>query len=84
MKTIKEFLPSMLQRNRGHIVSTASIAGCTGLAGAVDYCSSKFAAVGLMESLRRELASQGKTGIHFTTVCPSLISTGMFDGVRFR
>ena len=84
IKTIKEFLPSMLQHNHGHIVSIASIAGCTGLAGAVDYCSSKFAAVGLMEALRQELASQGKTGIHLTTVCPSLITTGMFSGVRFR
>jgi len=84
IKTIKEFLPSMLQQNRGHIVSIASIAGCTGLPGAVDYCSSKFAAVGLMEALRQELASQGKTGIQFTTVCPSLITTGMFEGVKFR
>lgn len=82
--TIKEFLPSMLQQNRGHIVSIASLAGCTGLPGAVDYCSSKFAAVGLMESLRQEMASQGKTGIQFTTVCPSLITTGMFEGVKFR
>lgn len=84
MKTIKEFLPSMVQRNHGHIVSIASIAGCVGLSGAVDYCSSKFAAVGLMTSIRQELASQGKTGIQFTTVCPSLITTGMFDGVKFR
>lgn len=84
IQTIKEFLPSMLQQNRGHIVSIASLAGCTGLPGAVDYCSSKFAAVGLMESLRQEMASQGKTGIQFTTVCPSLITTGMFEGVKFR
>lgn len=74
----------MFQQNRGHIVSIASIAGYTGLAGAVDYCSSKFAAVGLMEALRQELLSQKKTGIQLTTVCPSLITTGMFDGVRFR
>lgn len=84
LKTIKEFLPNMLQHNHGHIVSIASIAGCVGLAGVVDYCSSKFAAVGLMESLRQELASQQKTGIQFTTVCPSLITTGMFEGVKFR
>lgn len=84
LKTIKEFLPSMLQHNHGHIVSIASIAGCTGLPGAVDYCSSKFAAVGLMEALRQELVSQRRTGIQFTTVCPSLITTGMFEGVKFR
>lgn len=82
--TIRELLPSMRERNHGHIVSIASIAGCTGLVGAVDYCSSKFAAVGLMESLRRELLSIGVTGVQFTTVCPSLINTGMFDGVKFR
>ena len=74
----------MLEQNHGHIVSIASIAGCTGLAGIVDYCSSKFAAVGLMESLRREVANTGKTGIHFTTVCPFLITTGMFDGLKVR
>lgn len=74
----------MLQKNHGHIVCTASIAGCIGLAGTVDYCASKFAAVGLMESLRHEVASMGKNGISFTTICPSLITTGMFDGVKFR
>lgn len=74
----------MLQHNHGHIVSIASLAGCTGLPGAVDYCSSKYAAVGLMEALRQELVSQGRTSIQFTTVCPSLITTGMFEGVKFR
>lgn len=74
----------MLKCKHGHIVSLASIAGKTGLAGAVDYCSSKFAAVGLMEALRQELSSKGSTGIQLTTVCPSLITTGMFEGVKFR
>ena len=83
-QTIREFLPNMLQRKHGHIVSIASIAGSTGLAGTVDHCSSKLAAVGFMESLRRELLSAGVTGIQFTTVCPSLITTGLFHGVRFR
>ena len=84
MKIIKEFLPSMIQHNHGHIVSIDSICSCIGVAGLVDYCSSKFAADGLMEALRQELASQGKTGIQFTTVRPSLITTGMFDGIKLR
>ena len=74
----------MFHRKHGHIVSLASIAGKTGLAGAVDYCPSKFAAVGLMEAIRQELSSVGSNGIQFTTVCPSLITTGMFEGVKFR
>lgn len=84
VQTIREFLPSMREHNHGHIVSIASIAGCVGLAGAVDYCSSKFAAVGLMESLYQELSSTGAHGVQLTTVCPSLITTGMFEGVKFR
>lgn len=82
--TIKAFLPSMLENNHGHIVSTASLAGFIGLTGMVDYCASKFAAVGLMESLSREVHASGATRVQFTTVGPSLISTGMFVGCRFR
>lgn len=74
----------MCEHNRGHIVGIASVAGLVGLVGAADYCASKFAVVGLMESLRRELLSSGVNGIQFTTVCPSLITTGMFEGVKFR
>ena len=66
------------------LFSIASIAGFVGLAGVVDYCASKFAAVGLMESLSREIHASGVTGVQFTTVGPSLITTGMFAGCKFR
>ena len=45
-----------------------------------DYCASKFAALGLMESLRIEFKRE-KIGIKTTTICPYFINTGMFDGV---
>ncbi|KAJ0401323.1 hypothetical protein P43SY_007892 [Pythium insidiosum] len=79
--TIKAFLPGMLKRDRGHIVSIASAAGIFGCAGMVDYCASKFAAVGLMVSLRQELQAMGRN-INLTLVCPSFIDTGMFEGVK--
>ena len=41
----------MLENNHGHIVTIASAAGLTGISQLVDYCSSKFAAVGLHEAL---------------------------------
>jgi all-trans-retinol dehydrogenase (NAD+) len=41
----------MLEHNHGHIVTIASGAGLVGMARLVDYCSSKFAAVGLHEAL---------------------------------
>jgi hypothetical protein len=50
-----------------------------------DYCSSKFAAYGFAESIRREVQSlYGARRVRFVTVCPGLIRTGMFDGVQLR
>lgn len=46
----------MIAQNSGHIVTVASLAGLTGCDRLIDYCSSKFAAVGFDESLRIELA----------------------------
>jgi len=80
--TIKAFLPSMLQRNHGHIVTISSAAGLTGVAGLVDYCASKYAAVGTAEALHAELRKLGKTGVTSLVVCPYYINTGMFDGVK--
>ena len=52
---MKAFLPGMMEDNRGHIVSIASLAGHVGISKLVDYCASKFAAVGFDEALRMEL-----------------------------
>lgn len=46
----------MIQQDRGHIVTVASLAGYNGSNRLIDYCASKFAAVGFDESLRIELA----------------------------
>lgn len=56
--TIRAFLPSMMQRDKGHIVTIASVAGHMGIGGLSDYCGSKFAAVGLDESVRMELSTR--------------------------
>ena len=84
LQTVKSFLPAMISRNRGHIVTIASAAGLTGVNGMVDYCASKYAAVGFDESLRLELRALGKDGVHTTVACPYFINTGMFDGVTTR
>ena len=70
----------MIEKNHGHIVTIASCAGMFGAAGLVDYCSSKFAAVGFDEALRNELLRLEKTGVKTTVVCPNVINTGMFQG----
>lgn len=81
--TLKAFLPAMLRRNDGHVVTIASAAGTAGVAGLVDYCASKFGAVGVGESLYMELRKR-KSQVRTTLVCPYYINTGMFDGVRTR
>jgi len=83
--TIKNFLPDMIARKKGHIVTTASLAGHGGTNKLVDYCASKFANVGFDESLRTELYAQGHADyIHTTCICPYYISTGMFEGVQSK
>ena len=66
--TIKAFLPDMINREHGHIVSIASLAGICGVNKLVDYCASKHAAVGLDSSLRLELHSNGHTKIKTTGI----------------
>lgn len=80
--TTKAFLPSMLEKDHGHIVTIASLAGHAGAAKLVDYCSSKFAAVGFDEALRVELESLG-SNVDTTCICPFFItSTGLFSDVN--
>lgn len=81
--TVKAFLPGMIKRNRGHIVSLSSAAGLIGVRGLADYSASKFAVFGFHEALRTELARLAR-GIDSLVVCPFFIDTGMFAGVRTR
>ena len=77
-------MPAMMKKNHGHVITIASGAGLFGIAGLVDYCASKFGAVGIHESLTSELSIMGLDGVHTTVICPFYIDTGMFDGVKTR
>ena len=81
--TTRAFLPAMIRRGRGRIVTMASAGGLVGVPGLSDYCASKFAAVGFHESLRAELRREAP-GVGATLVCPFFVNTGMFAGVRTR
>ena len=66
-------------------MNVASLAGYSGSHKLVDYCSSKFAAVGIDDALKVELKVQGHDEyIKTTVVCPYYISTGMFAGVQSK
>ncbi|KAL5493633.1 hypothetical protein EMCRGX_G014841 [Ephydatia muelleri] len=81
---LKAFLPSMITNNHGYIITIASSAGLFGVAGLVDYCASKYGAVGIHEALAGEISVRKCDGIHTTCVCPYFIDTGMFEGVKTR
>jgi len=81
--TIRAFLPGMIERGSGHLVTVASAAGLIGVARLADYSASKFACFGLDESLRSEFR-KSRQRIHTTVVCPYFINTGMFAGVKTR
>ncbi|CAH1984007.1 unnamed protein product [Acanthoscelides obtectus] len=75
----------MIEKGQGHIVTVASMAGYVGISKLVDYCASKFAAVGFDEALRVELEQQGIKDVKTTVVSPYFIQqTGMFENVRSR
>jgi all-trans-retinol dehydrogenase (NAD+) len=76
----RAFLPAMIARGRGHIVTIASAAGLIGTPWLTDYAASKHAAVGFDDALRSELRHLGHRGIRTTVVCAYFISTGMFEG----
>jgi all-trans-retinol dehydrogenase (NAD+) len=81
--TCRSFLPGMVDRKHGHVVTIASMAGHLGVPGLADYAASKFAAVGFDESIRVEM-KKFKTNVKTTCVCPYYISTGMFEGVKSK
>jgi NAD(P)-dependent dehydrogenase (short-subunit alcohol dehydrogenase family) len=68
-----EVLPGMRAREAGRIVNITSIGGKISVPHLLPYSCAKFAAVGLSEGLRAELAD---TGISVTTVVPGLMRTG--------
>ena len=72
----RELLPSLLDRNEGHVLNVASICGLVGLGRVTAYTTSKFGLVGFSESLRAEYARQG---LGVTALCPGLVDTNLFD-----
>ncbi|OAK93678.1 NAD(P)-binding protein [Phaeosphaeriaceae sp. SRC1lsM3a] len=79
---IREFLPGMLQKKKGHIVTIASMASFVAAPGLLDYCCSKVGALYVSEGIRAECLSRypGGEGICTTSVHPSWHKTGILKG----
>ena len=79
---VETFVPRLVQQGNGHIVNTASMAGLVGMQWLGIYCASKFAVVGLTESLHRELKPYG---IGVSVLCPMIVATNINENsVRMR
>lgn len=78
---INAFAPLFLEQNEGHFINTASLAGLGGVPGTGAYCASKFAVVGISESLFHELSLSGKN-VNVSVLCPGFVSTKIYDSQR--
>jgi len=80
---VQTFVPRLIAQGQGgHVVNTASMAGLVGMRWLGVYCASKFAVVGLTESLFVELRDQG---IGASVLCPMIVQTNINENsLRMR
>jgi 3-oxoacyl-[acyl-carrier protein] reductase len=67
----------MIERHYGQIITISSGSGKAGYSGEALYCGTKFAEMGLMESLDRELLQHN---IKVSVVCPGGVKTNFALG----
>jgi NAD(P)-dependent dehydrogenase (short-subunit alcohol dehydrogenase family) len=75
------FVPKMVEKKSGHVVNVASAFGLVGAPDVLGYCTSKFAIVGLSESMRAEL---DPLGVAVSTICPGIIDTNFVGTGRYK
>lgn len=70
----KEVLPHLIAKNEGDIINVSSTAGLNGNATTSAYSASKFAVIGMSQSLMKEVR---KNNIRVCTLTPSTIASDM-------
>lgn len=74
-------LPSMVEQSSGSIINIASTAGERGFATGSAYVASKFAVIGLTESLMQEVR---KSNIRVTALTPSTVNTELAQNAGLK
>ena len=79
---LNAFLPTLIAQDEAHIVNTASIAGMVAYPQIpMPYNASKYAVVGISETLRLEMA---ETGVGVSVLCPGFVRTNIRESQRNR
>lgn len=80
MLTAKVFVPGMVSRSWGRVINISSVSGKCGEAFGAAYSASKFALLGLTQSLALECA---RAQVTVNAVCPGWVATDMaFDQIE--
>jgi NADP-dependent 3-hydroxy acid dehydrogenase YdfG len=72
------FVPGMVLRGSGHLVTIGSISDYIGFSGSTAYAASKFGLRGMHEVIRQETA---KSGVRTTLISPGPVDTDIWDAV---
>jgi 3-oxoacyl-[acyl-carrier protein] reductase len=73
----KAALPGMIEKNKGDIINISSMSGLKGTEGSSAYSASKFAVIGMSESLMQEVR---RHNIRVSVLTPSLVDTEFTRG----
>lgn len=76
MRVMGQVVPTMVDRDAGHIVITSSLTGFRGLPGSIGYTASKAATMSLAECMYADLR---KTGVDVQVLNPGFIKTQLTD-----
>jgi len=74
----KAVLPAMIKRQAGSIINMASIGGVLGVYDRVAYCATKFAVVGLTQSMALDHATDN---VRINCICPGRVHTPFVDKI---
>ena len=81
---IRVFTPILLsQKEEGHIVNTASVAGLMSFNGMGLYCTTKHAVVTMTECLHHDLTNVSEH-VRCSVLCPAYVPTGIANSERNR
>lgn len=73
---IRHAAPHMIERKRGSIICTASVAGLRSGAGGPAYSASKAGVINLVQTAAQQLTT---SNVRVNAICPGLIETGMTE-----